>query len=70
MIDTFQKESKLSRSLIIRLAIDSLAQNLIAALPEKTPIPGALDPLVGLLRDAKLEKRDIVESIDDIYLKD
>lgn len=69
LIDTLEQEGILSRSHIIRLAIDSVAQNLAhLALPPKK-ITGALDDLVGLI-NLKTKHTNISGKVDDIYLTD
>ncbi len=68
-IDTFQKEAKLSRSRVISLAVDALAQNLRQALPSHESRGGALDPLIGLIRSQK-KQTNIAATVDAIYSSD
>jgi len=68
-IDTFQKEAKLSRSRVISLAVDALAQNLRHALPSENASSGPLDPLIGLISSGK-KQTNIAQTVDDIYFSD
>lgn len=66
-IDAFQKEVKLSRSRIIRSAIDALAENLTQALPPQKKERGALDSLLGLLGTVKSKGTNFARNVDEIY---
>lgn len=69
LIDALEQEGILSRSHIIRLAIDSVAQNLAQLALPKKKVTGALDDLIGLI-NLKTKPTNISEKIDDIYLTD
>lgn len=69
-LDIFEKEIKLSRSGIIRLAVDALAKNLILALPAPKAPVGLLDDLVGIITPATKKPTNMAVQVDDIYLSD
>lgn len=70
MIDAFQKEVKLSRSQIIRCAIDALAHNLIQVLPEENSSGNSLDALIGVIGSKSQKTTNIAQDIDSIYQAD
>jgi len=70
VIDAFESEVKLSRSGIIRLAVDALARNLITALPAEKAPAGALDSLIGIITPSGRHSTNIAAQVDDIYLSD
>lgn len=72
ILDDVQKLTDITRSKIIRDAVDKIAQQVIAAIPMKKSGKKhyILDELVGFI-DLKTKKRtNYAEHVDDIYLQD
>jgi len=70
VIDAVEREIKLSRSGIIRLAVDALARNLITALPAEKAPAGALDSLIGIIASSGRQSTNTATHVDDIYFSD
>lgn len=72
IIDRFQKETDMTRSAVIRLAVDALAHNLAMVLTTKEvdTVPGGLDEIVGLLTPKDQKTTNLAERVDEIYLHD
>ena len=70
VIDLYEKESGLSRSQVIRLAIDSLSTNLSRVLVSRgQKISPALDSLINLVKTGH-QRTNFATHIDDTYLSD
>ncbi len=73
ILDDFAKPINISRSKLIQMVIDSLANNLTKVFvstntpPKKTYI---LDSLVGSIKIKGSEKTNFAQNIDEIYLSD
>ena len=73
ILDDFGKHTDLSRSNLIRLAIESVAHNLIKVFTAtKTPPKDRyiLDSLVGAIKLKGSKKTNLAQDIDEIYLND
>lgn len=67
IIDDFEKETKIPRSAVIRMAINSLAQNLIKISPSFSERKGDLDEIIGIINTKNKRTTNSSEKIDDIY---
>lgn len=70
ILDGFEKETKISRSKIIRDVTDRLADQLLSVVPQKTPKKYLLDDLVGSIKIKGKKQTNYAQNVDDIYLKD
>ncbi|OGM24672.1 hypothetical protein A3D00_00010 [Candidatus Woesebacteria bacterium RIFCSPHIGHO2_02_FULL_38_9] len=72
IIDDFEKLTDISRSSVIRKAIDSIAYNLSKTLVSKANIEtkGPLDSIVGIINLKSKRKVNLSGTVDNIYLTD
>ena len=73
ILDDFGKHTDISRSELIRQAIDQVAQNLVKVFAAtKTPPKDSyiLDSLVGAIKLPRNKKTNFAQNIDEIYLTD
>ena len=73
ILDEFGKHTKISRSQLIQMGIDQLAQNLRKVfIATNTPSKSnyILDTLVGAIKLKEGKKTNLAENIDDIYYND
>jgi len=70
LIDLFQNETDISRSKIIRLTVDALAENFAKLLVDKKKIAiqGPLDQIVGIIKPRGRKTTNLAEKVDEIYL--
>ena len=64
VLDDFGEKTNLDRSVMIRMAIKTLAENLSKLKMKQGDIPGDLDKAIGLI---KANKSDSSKRVDDIY---
>lgn len=72
VLDEFKEQSNISRSQLIRLTIDQMANNLAKIFAAAKTPPGnkyILDSLVGAIK-VKGRKTNFAQNIDEIYLTD
>jgi len=72
VLDEFGEHSKISRSQLIRLTIDQMAENLAKIFAAAKIPPGnkyMLDSLVGAIK-VKGRRTNFAQNIDEIYLAD
>ena len=67
VLDDFEKETNISRSAIIRMAINTLAQNLIKLSPSTLNKKGDLDEIIGIIKTKSKLTTDSSERVDNIY---
>ena len=67
ILDDFEKETNITRSAIIRMAINSLAQNLAKLSPSLLEQNGSLDKIIGIIKTRDKNTADSSERINDIY---
>jgi len=73
ILDEFEKYSSISRSKLIREAIDRLAQNLSKVFVDKEVVSNkqtVLDSLIGIITDQKLKETNYAVNDDSKYLND
>lgn len=73
ILDDFGKHIDISRSQLIRIAIEQVAQNLAKVfVATKTPPKNTyiLDSLVGAIKLKGNQKTNFAQNIDEIYLSD
>lgn len=72
ILDEIQKLSNITRSKIIRDAVDKIATQVIASIPIKGPRKKSyiMDELVGFIDLKSKKKTNYAEHVDDIYLQD
>lgn len=73
ILDEFEKYSSISRSKLIREAIDRLAQNLSKVFVDKEVVANkkmVLDSLIGIITDQNLKETNYAVNDDSIYLND
>ena len=66
IIDDFEGDTNIPRSAMIRMAINSLAQNLVKLSPSASKSAGDLDDIIGII-GAKGKNTNSSERIDDVY---
>ncbi len=72
-LDEFEKYTSVSRSKLIREAIDRLARNLSKVFVDKNIIPKnklIFDSLIGVINIKSLKQTNYALKEDDIYLSD
>lgn len=67
IIDDFEKETSIPRSVLIRMAINSLAQNLVKLSPAFSKKRGDLDEIIGIINAKGKGSTNSSEKVDDIY---
>jgi len=67
ILDDFEEETNISRSAIIRMAINSLAQNLIKLSPPASKKKADLDEIIGIIKTKGKGTTDSSERVDNIY---
>ncbi len=67
IIDNFEKETNIPRSALIRMAINSLAQNLVKISPAFSDKIGDLDEIIGIINTKGKSVTNSSEKVDDIY---
>lgn len=73
VLDEFEKIGDISRSKIIRQAVERIADILISVSGAKRKVPvsySALDKLIGCIRFKSTKKTNYADVDDDIYLGD
>lgn len=72
VLDDFDKNTKISRSKIIREAVDRIAQKYISIVPAKAKRKKhyIMDDLAGFIDLKTKKKTNYALHVDDIYLRD
>lgn len=73
ILDEYGKNTNISRSQLIQMAIDQVAQNLRKVFVATNTPSGThyiLDSLVGAIKLKDREKTNLAANVDEIYLRD